>query len=181
MPCAFHLDRVERRRSGCQFELPDDRLTTFAGQTWCPFHLPVEAPGAMSEKAAWPDDNRKIQAFNEEIFAFIRDAKQRSETADLSGTVFPADISFASFSEEDDALPPVLFVQASFGGEAVFTGASFGGEAVFAGATFAGSALSHPNTAFTTAPMKRPRKTLLALAPPTSAATNTSAHAVPSG
>ena len=141
MPCAFHLGDRLRSDSGCQFGVSDDRLISFAGRTWCPFHLPLEAEGEASEKAAWQHDERKIQAFNGEIFAFVLDAKQRGETADLSGTVFPADISFGSFSGDDDALPPVLFLQASFGGIARFGGASFGGDAWFAGASFGSIAM----------------------------------------
>lgn len=136
MPCAFHLAHFLRPPWGCQFNVPDERLIAFAGQTWCPFHLPLEIEGETSEKAAWRDDEQRIQALNEEIFAFIRDAKQRSAIADLSGTIFPGNISFESFSGDDDALPMILFMQASFGGRASFVGTSFGGEAVFAGARF---------------------------------------------
>lgn len=136
MPCAFHLAHFLRPPWGCQFNVPDERLIAFAGQTWCPFHLPLEIEGETSEKAAWRDDEQRIQALNEEIFAFIRDAKQRSAIADLSGNIFPGNISFESFSGDDDALPMILFMQASFGGRASFVGTSFGGEAVFAGARF---------------------------------------------
>ena len=141
MPCAFHLDHHERSGSGCQFGVSDDRLITFAGQTWCPFHLPMEVEGEASEKAAWRDDEQKIKKFNEDIFAFVRDAKQRGEMADLAGTVFPGTISLESFSGENDALPPVLFLEASFGGNAWFAGASFGGNAWFAGASFGSIAM----------------------------------------
>ncbi len=140
MPCAFCLEHPLRLRSYCQYGVPDDRLIAFAGRSWCPFHLPVEAEGETSEKAAWPDDEQKIAEFNEEIFAFIRDAKQRGAAANLSGTVFPAGISFESFSGQDNALPPVWFLEASFGGPASFDGASIGGDISFAGASFGNEA-----------------------------------------
>jgi hypothetical protein len=38
---------------GCQFAVPDDELIEFAGQVWCPFHLPIRAGEAESEKAEW--------------------------------------------------------------------------------------------------------------------------------
>ena len=100
----------------------------------------MEIEGEASEKAAWPNDKQKMEEFNEEIFAFVRDAKQRGAMADLAGTVFPADISFRSFSGDDDALPTILFMQASFGGIAFFMGVSFGADAFFMGVSFGGGA-----------------------------------------
>ena len=60
--------------------------------------------------------------------------------ADLSGIVFPAEISFEPFSGEDDDLPTILFIQASFRGFSFFSWVRFGRRASFQGASFGGNA-----------------------------------------
>jgi uncharacterized protein YjbI with pentapeptide repeats len=90
--------------------------------------------GQETAKAQWGE--AEIEAFNDDIFAFIdRAARVKGGRADLSGVVFPGSISFDRYRGEANSLPDILFDWASFGG-AWFYGASFGGVATFEGASF---------------------------------------------
>ena len=138
MPCTFHLEQplpFERLGPGCQFQksqfpkfAPD--LIEFDGKTWCPFHLPMEsADGTPSPKAGW--SKKKVKEFNEAIFAFIDKAKEEDRFADLTGMVFPGDITFDRYRAGISELPSVTFFRAHFSGNAGFHGVFFRGNAGF--------------------------------------------------
>ena len=144
MPCCFRTKRwFSEYAPGCQFDVSEDRLVAFGGQTYCPLHLPMAgADGTPSPKAAWSEE--QIEAFNAEVFAIIdavRDANIRGEPdeADLSGVVFPGEINFGVY-DADRPLPTISFGAAEFSSKAEFGGATFSGHAYFAQATFSGHA-----------------------------------------
>ncbi len=110
----------------------DPQPTTYsdeAGQEYCLFHAPTEHKG-MS-----------VEDFNVQVFARIDAIKGRNtsegknENCYLSGTVFPGDISFWMY-DENNPLPEISFYQATFGGSALFWETTFGSKADFSKATF---------------------------------------------
>jgi hypothetical protein len=132
MPCGFHAERpipLEDLGPGCQFaEDPDHPSVESDGARWCRFHLPLDAPGAEGvRKGDWAEE--AVAAFNDDVFAHIDAAKSAGEVADLTGVVFPGNISFDRYRGEEKALPAVTFVKAQFGGDADFSEAHFGGVA----------------------------------------------------
>lgn len=157
MPCAFKIEPLEFyvRDSGCQFTEETD-FHKVDGQDWCRFHMPVEDEhGAKTGKGKWGKE--EIAAFNAAIFDFIATAKAKEKAkakemcADLTGVVFPGDISFDRFADPRSALPWISFyrvhfadhagfAEAHFAGDAWFDGAHFADHAGFAGAHFAGDA-----------------------------------------
>jgi uncharacterized protein YjbI with pentapeptide repeats len=89
---------------------------------YCIFHLPKGSPGKGGP------------SFTERVFAKIKDAKDRGETCNLSGTVFN-DMSFSMFNK-DNALPEINFSHAVFSGEVDFRQVVFDGPVNFEWATF---------------------------------------------
>jgi len=100
---------------------------------YCLFHAPAEHKGMSAED------------FNAEVFARINDFKANNKTpsklvlCNLSGTIFPGDITFEAY-DKDNPLPGIVFSEALFSGEANFFWATFGGAAYFVEATFSGVA-----------------------------------------
>ena len=165
MPCAFHLKRpipFLDLGPGCQFtSVSEDELIEFAEKKWCRFHLPLaDDAGGASPKAGW--DEAQVEEFNRDVFRIIDAAREANETADLSGVVFPGEMSFKRY-RQSDTLPPELclagadltrggnfrdvefpdycrFDGARFGDGARFHGATFGDFAGFKGATFGDNA-----------------------------------------
>ncbi len=143
MPCAFHARRPWPFRGlgpGCQFaEDPVHPLVESGDEQWCRFHLPLDAPGADGvRKVDW--DGKKFATFNEAIFAHIDTAKEASQRADLTGVVFPGDISFDRYRGEEKELPAIIFFKAHFGSDADFSEAHFGSYASFGETHFGSSA-----------------------------------------
>jgi len=122
MGCCFQMERkcdfIPLLR-GCQF--PAENLIKWNGETYCEFHLPLEA------KVKW--DLGKIDGFNAKIKNFFTAADNR--VIDLSGVIFPGFVEF-----EKTHFPDVSFQGATFSGEANFQGASFSGNAIFFRASF---------------------------------------------
>jgi hypothetical protein len=116
-----------------------EKLFPFAGKQWCQFHLPVEVDGERSRKADW--EAQDIKEFNRAVFEILESPPPKGKSADLSGVVFPGDINFTSKDTRGtSSLPPVLFLDAVFHGNARFEGAEFGDGTWFDGATFGGEA-----------------------------------------
>ncbi len=142
MPCAFDLERPPPFHDldpGCQFDVPGAEIIDFGGKTWCRFHLPLEAKDAQGKpKADWGE--QAIKAFNEAIFAFIDRARSQDRTADLTGVVFPGDITFDRYRAGTSALLSVIFFRAHFSGNAGFHEVQFSGDAWFREARFSGDA-----------------------------------------
>ena len=107
----------------------------YEGEEYCIFHAPAECP-----------EKQDVEAFNEKVFERIDECKERGEECDLRGTIFPGDISFKQYGE-DNPLPKINFIDAAFSGSAYFMGAVFSGYANFIKAAFSGSA-SFSKTAF---------------------------------
>jgi hypothetical protein len=142
MPCAYRRDRrppADPARTGCQFGVPDNALISFAGKDWCPFHLPLEVGGIESGKRGWDED--AVQALSNAILAFVNRARAAGEPADLYGLVHPGGAAgFDGLADFDAALPPLLFDDAYFAGDADFIEVRFSGPVSFAGAMFEGDA-----------------------------------------
>lgn len=128
MTCAFRLDHgpgayPPREVPGCQFP-ENNPIELSDGQTWCRFHLPMAVEDTETPKSGWP--RKRVERFNEEIFEFIDAARAAKRIADLSGVVFPDEISFEQYRVGANRLPDVLFIGARFGGIASFQGVEFG-------------------------------------------------------
>ena len=113
------------------WEDPQERIYTDSdGNDYCLFHAPAEEKG------------RSVEAFNERVFARIQaviDSKDKEIWCDLSGTIFPGDISFYEFGKESP-LPAISFESAAFSGDARFKSTAFSDEANFSSAAFSGYA-----------------------------------------
>lgn len=149
MPCAFHADRpylFPSLGSGCQFGVAEEELVRVDSRDWCHFHLPLETVDkSPTEKTRW--NGERIAQFNERIFAFIKKAKKEGKAADLTGVVFPGDISFEGFHSGESTFPDVCFFKAHFGDVARFRDTHFGGLAVFHKAHF-GEVAGFPGARF---------------------------------
>lgn len=97
---------------------------------YCLFHAPAEQKGMSPE-----DFNKKVFARIDAVIA----KKDEEALCDLSGTVFPGDISFQRY-KEDNPLPAIRFDGATFGGEVTFLGGKSGGHIGFISTTFGGNA-----------------------------------------
>lgn len=141
MPCTFHRHRrppADPAETGCQFSVPEDGLIDFAGGAWCPFHLPVEKDGVASGKRDW--DGESVRAFLAAVVAFINMAQADGRPADLTGMVFPNDVSFEAFAGPEKELPAILFDGGHFPGEADFIEVRFAQPASFVDVVFEGDA-----------------------------------------
>jgi len=92
------------------------------GMEYCLFHAPREHKG-MS-----------VQNFNERVSERIRNSPN-GEGRNLSDIVFPGCVTAEELAN-DRRLPPIVFRNAHFHGEADFQDAHFEGEVIFAGAHF---------------------------------------------
>lgn len=90
------------------------------GKGYCLFHAPEMYKGIPDQK------------FNREVFKRIRES---GSECDLSGTIFPSDISFHSFGK-NSPLPDIDFEQCIFNGDADFNNVNFGSYADFNNAMF---------------------------------------------
>lgn len=135
MPCAFDEERpfqFEDLNSGCQFVVPDAKLITVDGKSWCPYHFPMtNKNGEPTQKASW--DNDKLETFQKEIRHRYDYALKQKSTLDLTGVIFPSKQNFSNIS-----FPSVSFAKATFSEGASFHGTTFSGEAEFGEATFRG-------------------------------------------
>lgn len=96
---------------------------------YCQFHAPATSKSLIV-----------VESFNNEIFARIDQARANAKgICNLSGTVFPGDISFSSFNHENQ-LPEISFADAEFLGMVDFDESAFGGMAIFERTTFLGIA-----------------------------------------
>lgn len=66
-------------------------------------------------EAQGPHVSLNITEFNQEVFAFINDAREKGTIADLSGIVIPGGISFDHYADKESGL-----LKATFSGDAVF-------------------------------------------------------------
>ncbi|HPQ44690.1 MAG TPA: pentapeptide repeat-containing protein [Syntrophales bacterium] len=89
-----------------------------AGKEYCVFHAPQGKKGIL------------LDAFNELVFARIREAQEKKKTCDLSGTIFEGNIAFNQF-DKNNPLPSMECFKAYFNGFAVFQGTHFGGNVDF--------------------------------------------------
>lgn len=141
MPCAYHRNPSVPEavhRDGCQFHVRESGLIDFAGRRWCPFHLPLVERDLESGKAAW--DTESTDALLNAVHAYVNMAKTTTRRADLSGVVFPADVTMDMQTDADVVLPALVFSGARFAQEADFIEAQFTGPVSFAGAAFDGDA-----------------------------------------
>lgn len=105
------------RRWSEQEAFYEDKAT---GDKFCLFHAPVEHKGVSVEK------------FNDLVFERIQEVVNRGDKksyCDLSDTIFPGDIDFSRFGE-NNPLPSITFAGSHFWGEAIFNYVVFaeGGE-----------------------------------------------------
>ncbi|MBU1230251.1 MAG: pentapeptide repeat-containing protein [Proteobacteria bacterium] len=99
-----------------------------AGKAYCLFHAPLENKGISVE-----DFNFRVKSrIHINLQNFLAGADQACL---LSGTLFPGDISFRGFDQED-RLPELNLDHAQFAGEADFRSCQFIGEVTFIGAIF---------------------------------------------
>ena len=94
------------------------------GQKYCLFH-------ALADRKGMSDED-----FNAQVFARIDEFKAKAKTSDaddicdLSGTIFPGDISFEAYSA-GISLPRISFAKATFQGKADFDVVTFSGQTNF--------------------------------------------------
>ena len=119
MPCC----KAEEFGNWCEGE----KTYMYKGEEYCVFHLPAESP-----------DKPEPEDFNQMVFERI-DQTGQDEACNLSGVIFPGDISFEKYNEENP-LPEINFISATFRGDADFRSATFRGDADFISATFRGYA-----------------------------------------
>lgn len=93
------------------------------GKTYCIFHAPMECQEKLEK---WR---------NHRVYDRIDLDKIDGARCNLSGTVFPADIDFDQYGE-DDPLPEINFKESAFYGMAHFKSSTFSGSADFRKATF---------------------------------------------
>ena len=121
MPCAFQLN-VPRQYvdivrgtqffdgvalGSCQFEVPEDKLIAFAGNVWCPFHLPVkDDEGRLSVKARW--ESGESTCFEQHLSELIEKAIAESSKLNLSGVVFPTTLTFSMILKGEKAFHNTL-------------------------------------------------------------------------
>lgn len=139
MTCKFHCERpwtFETLGPGCQFR-DETTIFTIDGTSYCRFHLPMgDERGNPTEKANWDEEQKK--AFNDAVFEWIENARNEEEgKADLTGVVFPSEISFSRFNK-NHPLPRICFHEAVFNDKADFFNAVFNDSANFKRAIFNG-------------------------------------------
>lgn len=96
------------------------------GMRYCQFHAPVK------EKTI------SVGSFNKKVFKRIQaaiDSGDAGTVCNLSGTVFPGDISFSKYGKES-SLPDISFSFALFNSKVNFSGVSFRGKVDFSEAVF---------------------------------------------
>ena len=150
MPCTFNQNRPEPFEDfgpGCQFE-GSGLLTDFWGEGdhRCPFHLPpdvVDGRGRM--KREWGEED--IETFNNAVIQYIARAIKKDTRVDLTGVIFPGAISFKSFAEAKQELPPISFSNAKFSDHTEFTGVKFSAGTTFFEAHF-GDSIDFRNAVF---------------------------------
>ena len=104
----------------------DTVYTDKQGKKYCVFHAP-------QEKGQTQDNFDKI------VYKRIQDAIDKKEKCDLSGTIFPWEIRFNHFNN-DNPLPELNFSFSIFSGYAYFVGAAFSEKTNFWKAVFRGDA-----------------------------------------
>lgn len=130
----------------------DVTYTDEAKKDYCLFHAPAEHKG-MS-----------VEDFNEQVFKRINDytlmieTPEAGEFCDFSGTIFPGEISFKAYGE-DNPLPGIVFSEAMFSSTSSFGGASFSAladfrEAIFGGMAYFRAATFNNRTGFQAATFK---------------------------
>ena len=98
--------------------------TDSKGNNYCVFHAPTR--------------KRQTQdGFNKIIYKRVQDAIDKKEKCDLSGTIFPGEITFDHFNK-DNPLPDLNFSYSIFSGDANFRDTAFNGDADFGKAAFSG-------------------------------------------
>lgn len=108
-------------------------FTESNGNEYCIFHAPIHGKRDTNGQLL------SVEEFNKRIYERIDRAKEERESCDLSGTIFPGDISFRGYNSRNP-LPTVSFQDTEFNREAVFQGVTFSGEADFRFARFSGTA-----------------------------------------
>ncbi len=92
MSCEFSIKNAQR--TSCQFNVGRGSLTALSDRRMaCRFHMPLkDTSGNETAKAKWSEDENK--KFNEDVYSRVENA--RGNKLDLSGVVFPAEITFPS-------------------------------------------------------------------------------------
>ena len=98
-------------------------LVEHEGQTYCIFHAPMECEEKLER---WD---------NELVFSRIEGAKRASKECNLAGTIFPQEITFEQF-DENNPLPATNFSKAAFSEIVNFIYAAFSKSADFENAVF---------------------------------------------
>jgi hypothetical protein len=109
-----------------------------AGHDWCRGHEIVHTEGGIEFcvfHAPKENKGRSGEEFNELVFAEINRARRENRACNLSGTIFPDNISFRNYNEKNP-LPEISFFGAKFSGKADFSLARFNGKAKFSVAKF---------------------------------------------
>ena len=102
------------------------------GQDYCVFHAPAE-------RKIYENRLLSVGKFNELVFKHIDEMQRTGTFCNLSGTIFPGNISFKDYNERNP-LPSISFNGTTFNGETNFAGAKFRKNAWFERATFDGLA-----------------------------------------
>ena len=116
MPCC----EAEKYDNWCAAEPTFD----CEGKEYCIFHAPAECP-----------EKQDVEAFNKKVFERIDKCKKDGKDCDLSGAIFPGDISFDAY-DQYNPLPNVDFTRAKFCGYANFANAEFSSVSIFSYAKF---------------------------------------------
>jgi len=98
----------------------------YEGKEYCIFHAPAECP-----------EKQDVEAFNKKVFERIDKCKEDGKKCNLSGAIFPGDISFSAYNK-DNPLPAISFNYATFSGNVFCNTAVFSGYSSFNFATFSG-------------------------------------------
>ncbi len=141
----------------CQFvdELDGPpKLYEINGVDYCIFHMPyAQMPNPVGDglvtlasnvgKQNWSYE--QCSQFNEDILKRLSTAYKDEETCDLTGVIFPSDVSFDNIK-----MPKVAFDKCDFaGGDVYFRGALFsGGDATFRSTLFSGGSADFTDAQF---------------------------------
>lgn len=116
--------------SKCEEHKWDDHqpsIIVIDGKDYCLFHAQVKHKGGIT-----------VDDFNSKIFALVNNSKTNiGHVCNLSGIIFPGDISFTSYSHEDK-LPAISFAGAEFFGNVDFNETNFVATANFERSLFRG-------------------------------------------
>ncbi len=139
MTCHHRFDDYDVILEGfsphCTFPVAEERLISFAGKRWCPYHLPMwDEAGNPSPKARW--NPAAVQAFNDEVTDHIHRCYRQGGIIDLSGVVFPGGIQLRHCFTGQRPESHVLFGGAVFHGVADFQDCHFSWWVRFDGARF---------------------------------------------